>query len=516
MININLTNNRGYHWSSYNELKLKGYIFLENTMFSTFDLYEYIKNNESDLFGAIERLSGCFSFIYEKKDGTVLIVTDKIGLFPIYYEQKDKDIFIFDDPNNNHSKKLNYRALERFPFLGSTEKNDTLLENVNVTLPSTVMLIENNHITLNKYFHWSKGKGNLRFDGVLFKDVITKCIERLIRFANGRRIVLPLSGGHDSRLIAYFLHEAGYKNVITFTYGNKNCQDVYSSRKIAEYLGYDWRFVEYKKEILRKYYYSKDYLELSNYLSNAFTIPHIQDWVAIKELLNEGYIKQEDIIVPGHSGDTMCGSTISEDMTNRDFYTPEYYCAIIEKTFYRLNQSKNKKTRKMLLDGISAPFKGNINSDEFIHHVEDYNLNERHSRVYAHAIKMYEFFNLQWYLPLWDNDFILYWRGVCWQDRINRNKFVDFAFGEYKELFDIAPIADHPFWKTHKNKLVNLLAKVGRIRKNYHSNPINYYYYLTYFDYLKYVLFHRTSSYYYMFGKRFINLLKKGKIYELD
>ena len=515
MIDLELTNNRGFKWQHIDSLYFKGYIFLKNELLTIDRLLNIIVTSSEKLDSVLCDLNGCFTFIYYENN-RLIIVTDKIGLFPIYYEFINNRYHIFDDPNNTVQKELDTEMLNRFSYIGSTERNHTFFKNVSVTLPSTIIKIDNNTLSTIKYFKWSECHECKTFAPNEFSNSITDSIRRLIKYANGRRIVVPLSGGHDSRLILYYLHKLSYDNVITFTYGNKDCQDVHSSQKIAEYFGYKWAFVEYTKSKCRKYYYSPNYLKLANYISNAFTIPHIQDWVAIQTLLEEGYIKNDDIIVPGHSGDVMCGSMITKEMVEKEEYSPEFYKDYIQRTFYRLNQNKSKSVKKDILENIIVPFKCNVDSNQFIHFVEDYNLNERHSRVYAHAVKMYEYYNLQWYLPLWDNAFIQFWHSIRWQDRIDRNAFVGFVNDEYKILFDIAPVAGHPFWKVHRNHLINLLAKIRRIRKNYYSNPINYYFFLKYFEYLKFVIFYHTSSYYFMFGKRFIKLLKSGAVYELD
>ena len=177
MIRVSLTNNQGFSWDCFSGLNLKGYIYLDNKQLTINELYEYLQKNESALDGAIASLNGCFSIVFEKADNIVLVITDKIGLFPIYYEKEGENVYIFDDPNNNHSKQLNYGILERFSYLGSTEKNETLLKNVEVTLPSSMIIFENGKKeSTKKYFEWSKGVGKKCFDSDEFEKAITSSI----------------------------------------------------------------------------------------------------------------------------------------------------------------------------------------------------------------------------------------------------------------------------------------------------------------------------------------------------
>ena len=54
-------------------------------------------------------------------------------------------------------------------------------------------------------------------------------IERLIRVARGRPIVIPLSGGRDSRLIAMKLKQLAYNDVYCYSYGSLKHQEALES-----------------------------------------------------------------------------------------------------------------------------------------------------------------------------------------------------------------------------------------------------------------------------------------------
>jgi len=62
---------------------------------------------------------------------------------------------------------------------------------------------------------------------------------------NANRIVVPLSGGLDSRLVAGMLKKQGFENVLCFTYGRPDDEETVISKAVADALGYDWHFEAY-------------------------------------------------------------------------------------------------------------------------------------------------------------------------------------------------------------------------------------------------------------------------------
>ena len=59
------------------------------------------------------------------------------------------------------------------------------------------------------------------------------------------QIVVPLSGGYDSRLVLAGLVAAGYRDLVTFTYGQPGSGEVRVSQRTAAALGVPWHGVAY-------------------------------------------------------------------------------------------------------------------------------------------------------------------------------------------------------------------------------------------------------------------------------
>src|SRR5690606_19684702 len=82
-----------------------------------------------------------------------------------------------------------------------------------------------------------------------FDRQMRRIIENMIQSAPAvNNWIIPLSGGHDSRMLVNYLYKAQIKNVICFSYGSANNLQSRISKKVAEAVEYDWHFVEYTEE----------------------------------------------------------------------------------------------------------------------------------------------------------------------------------------------------------------------------------------------------------------------------
>ena len=97
---------------------------------------------------------------------------------------------------------------------------------------------KNYNITRDKYFEY-KYDFTSKNDDVLISEldeIYNNATKKMIKYLNGRQAVIPLSGGNDSRLIAYYLTKNNYKNVVAYTYGSKENSEIEISRRVAEFL----------------------------------------------------------------------------------------------------------------------------------------------------------------------------------------------------------------------------------------------------------------------------------------
>ena len=57
--------------------------------------------------------------------------------------------------------------------------------------------------------------------------------------------------------------------------------------------------------------------------------------------------------------------------------------------------------------------------------IENIQLEERQSKHCLSRQRNYEFFGLDWALPLWDNEYLKFWERIPFELKLNRNFYVD-------------------------------------------------------------------------------------------
>ena len=303
---------------------------------------------------------------------------------------------------------------------------------------------------------------------------LSKCtlqvFKRLVDYAAGRQIVVPLSGGYDSRLIATYLKLLGYENILCFSYGTLGNKESQYSKAVADALGLRWVFVEYTVDKWRKQWATSEAKEYKFLASNHASLPHVQDWLAIKELLETGAVLRDAVVVPGHSGDFVAGSHIPLEVidTECNYSISAVVSAIIE--MHYSNRPKNGiglfesgELERRILSQLDVDFDGS--NVDFANLFEYWDWKERQAKYIANSIRVYEQVGLNWWMPLWDRDFVEFWHDVPLSIRRGRNWFKEWIVRRYKEhASEIAPQgltnADElPGWYLFLLKVVKSLPK---------------------------------------------------------
>lgn len=190
----------------------------------------------------------------------------------MFYALKGSDFFLSDDAEWVREKVGNTTmdeiAKEEFQLTGYVTGQDILYPSVKQLQAGEFLSINANEETqqlkTERYYRFLHTEPENYDEQDLYKklDAATLAsIDNLIRYANGRHIVIPLSGGYDSRLIATLLKRRGYENILTFTYGVPGNKESAYSKKVADALGLKWHFIEYSNELWREAWQTEERLQ---------------------------------------------------------------------------------------------------------------------------------------------------------------------------------------------------------------------------------------------------------------
>lgn len=471
-----------------------GYFFFEERYYCGENIIAPIL----ELFGEINpehqstlnKFNGSWAIVvnYENTN-KVILATDRYRSIPLFY-MVDKGISISDNFMllEDYLKKTDYDRTSELQFLlsGYISGSNTLIKSVSKVEPGTIVTLSEKGIeSSSSYFVHFPNLGSVsdKIDLELeLKKRILGLKNRIVKVCKNKRVFVPLSGGNDSRLILWLLYESGIKNVICYTYGVKSNPQRNIASRIAERLGYEWYFIDYTRTRWQKDLLEEDLKEFLLFSSNGTSLPHIQDYPAVKELHRLGLITESSIFLPGHVGDAWASEFASEDLSSTYPHPPQEYHSefldifnskvvsfLIYRHFMFFPVSKrlwNTKEYSNLIERVKNDLKSykSYRSEEIWLGME-WILRNRTCLWIVNSIRTYEYFGSSYFLPLADYDLINFFRGLPMQHVIDRNLyskvlkelFSDQSYEASKKLFDIEVLSGGTRKKGLKRKIINLL-----------------------------------------------------------
>lgn len=245
-----------------------------------------------------------------------------------------------------------------------------------------------------------------------------QAIGRLVDDAAGRPIWVSLSGGLDSRLIAAKLKELGCPRVQTFSYGLPGNTEARLARNVARRLGLPWLFVPCRRREMRSLMDSDARREYWDFADGLASVPNPQDFAVMLKLVREGRIADDAVLVNGQSGDFTSGGHLRHGVLKAGLSFAEIADHIIDKHFDLWRSLKTPETRQELRRRIAASvgFRGSMQEPlppgEGVAIAELWEHQERQAKYVINQQRAYEFFDIDWRLPLWDMDLVNFWRAV--------------------------------------------------------------------------------------------------------
>jgi len=275
---MHLTNNmylKRKSWKKIQDSFVIGYAFLEDRLLNETELYEgyisAIKKEKMPDF--LKQLNGSYAAIIQENNSIYLIV-DRLRSYPLLYSKGNTSYQISDCAEGLTDTIQNKQMLElsvaELLALGCLSDNKTLFESTYTVEAGSFVRIQDDNCSVTTYFDHIYQK-HADDDNEIIKHSETKiknAFERILKTIGDRQVIIPLSGGYDSRLVACMCKELGLKNVLCYTYGKSDSWEVEISKKVAQQLEYDWYFVEYTSETWTHLLDSEDFLDYKKFAGN--------------------------------------------------------------------------------------------------------------------------------------------------------------------------------------------------------------------------------------------------------
>jgi asparagine synthase (glutamine-hydrolysing) len=324
--------------------------------------------------------------------------------------------------------------------------------------------------------------------------VTIKIFRKLIESVNGRQIVIPLSAGYDSRLVASCLRDLNYKNVVCFSYGTSGNFEAKVAEKIARKLGYRWHFVPMTHMSEKAFLKSQDFKEYEKFSDSYNAIPYFQGLSSVKFLKENELIKDDAVFVNGNSGDFISGGHIQtfEAGRDNDCSKKNRMCHIVKKQIdkhYSLWGSEktlhnvSKLSSMLILELESLGYTlGSVDEDYMLYEALEFH--NRQSKYVIAGQKTFDFYGYDWRLPLWDKDYLDFWAKVPLNFKLDQALYKEMLFKSdfgdvWGELFPLNHKTISPSWVIPIRKLTQIpFFFFGKKGKSYwHKIEVCLFYY---------------------------------------
>lgn len=377
---------------------------------------------------ALRAITGHYAAVVINRSDMVLI-EDPIRSFPLFYTVGEGTPEVSDDALTlamaNSGYTADYDSRIEFRHAAYVAGPNTLYAGLRQVQAGEFVTISASGAVSSEIYRRIKYSGK-RIEDVdsvdaHFTEALQASMSRFLENANGRQIVVPLSGGLDSRLLSVYLKEVGYENVLNFTYGVGRTREVLISETVAAALGQKWLFCSYEEESIREAWEAPETAEFIKFTHAGASLPHIQDWYAVRWLKQEGLIEDDAIFLPGH---TIVGNMHDEHILDGSGTSREEIKSLILQHHYTLQPDNGPAFNNNRLHASIDTFLSDIDYDDSVVSrltaLEYWNVRERQTKYINNSLRNYEFFGYSWALPMLDREVYLAWGDL--HPNITRNR----------------------------------------------------------------------------------------------
>jgi asparagine synthase (glutamine-hydrolysing) len=440
--NININININIFWKRYCigdvVLYLKGYIHSHSTE-EILESAKYLQKEGIENFA--KSLDGHFALIIQRVDFCFILV-DKIRSTPLFFVEIDDNFYIDCNPKNLIKKKgfvtdVSDDATLEVSMSGYTIGNKTIYKNLNSLKAGELVVFDNNKFKYTQYYKYFGNLEYKKYDDYIeeLSEVTLNIFRKMLKKIGNRQIVVPLSAGNDSRLVASILKYLGVENVKCYSYGSVGNFEANFAKVIAKKLGYDWMFIPLTHKSESLFYHSEEFQEYLDFSETFCSMPYIQSLSTIKYLKEAGFIDKDAIFINGNSADFISGGHINILM--KGYYNgiseaerkENILNNLIQKHFslwgYLKTSDNIDNIKKSLWSEINLACEQSegIKKDHLFYEYSE--LIDRQSKYVILGQMCYEFYGHEWRLPLWDDEYLFFWQKIPVEFKVNQRLYID-------------------------------------------------------------------------------------------
>ena len=389
----------------------------------------------------LSELNGHFALVAAGSDWAVAAV-DWVRSIPLAATRIGDRWCIDDQPERLRLraglgvKDIDADAALALAMAGYTVDQGALYRGIELLVPGELIWFDGQMARRQRYYVYRPWRIHERSTAHLEKELTETTLavmERTLASLNGRPLVVPLSAGRDSRLVASAARHFGYDNVRCFSYGRSGNFEVKASKAIAEKLGYAWAFVPATIRGQSRFFSCQAYARYLEFADSGASVPFVQDMAPLMELKKTGFVPDDAVIANGNSGDYISGNHILEELRQPAAHLDpgerwrRIIDALIRKHFslwqYLLTSVNRKRIATLLRSSIERAG-GKLTDPGADHGLYEYaEFQDRQCKYVIGGQRIYEFLGHEWRLPLWDNAYLRFWEGVPLKEKAGQTLY---------------------------------------------------------------------------------------------
>lgn len=376
---------------------------------------EQIDSSES-LRSLMQELSGQFALVVRCDEG-LLLGGDIIRSVPVFY--RADGTAASDDIALLSPGKLNYDSVAEFAAAGFVTGSYTLYDGIRTLEAGEVVCLGADGIEAQTYYDLRNNYSNDNEDKALLAamdETVMACMGRAAEICAGRQVVIPLSGGLDSRLLATSFKRLGYENIICFAYGLPGNHEAVKSKQVAEALGLSWFEVPYDPEELRRDFQSEAMARFQAFAGQGHTMPTLTEWSAVRLVCEQGLVDDDAVFLSGQSGDFINGSHLKYLIDPEWNADSRDVVGAIGSKHYSLWGGLLEKP--LVGEAVGRRVQEIVGRFE-VHGLEQaaeayeyWECRERQLKYVVQGGRIFEFFGHDWWMPLWDRELIDFFKPI--------------------------------------------------------------------------------------------------------
>jgi asparagine synthase (glutamine-hydrolysing) len=391
------------------------------------------------LAALVAGLNGSFALAV-RGAGWLFAATDRLRSIPLFHAQGPAGLRLGDDPfalvAPDGPPRRDDVALSEFLLTGYVTGRETLDPRVRqLQAAETLWLSEADpEPRSERYFRLFREAPLAASQDDLAEALdaaLLAVFGRLVASLDGRRVVLPLSGGFDSRIIAVMLRRLGYDAVLCYTYGPSRSREVQIGREVARRLGLPWHHGLWTRARWRRWFRLPERVAYSRYAGALTSNAFMADWPVVGELRRAGLLADADVVVPGHTGDVLGGSHLP-----RSFHDPTRIgvADVVEAVLTRHYslwrwRPGSEALEKLLRERVEDRLELHALRDgqDPTSGTEKWDWQERQAKWIVNSVRAYEFWGLDWRIPFWDHELMDFFMRVPLALRIGKKLYDHYA-----------------------------------------------------------------------------------------